>query len=239
MGSGQECDPNDASDASNFAEFIRNSSSFHASKPDNQLPVTCTECNKRSARVSCKTCNDHFCLNCFSLMHVPNKRKMHETECIQQKVCDGCDIALATRKVEFSEEIILCESCFSELLVSISESEIPRISFLRKLRCCKCRGADAFILCSYCSAAFCNNCDHVSHLRGNSSEHERVWVDEEGFFWMNNESIMHPEVNFPFLYPKKSPTTAHDWLRFLDDDSNTYWFNMRTLRVSHSNPHPE
>jgi hypothetical protein len=64
-------------------------------------------------------------------------------------------------------------------------------------------------------------------------------VDEEGLFWMKNESVMHPEVNFPFLYPKKSPTTAHDWLRFLDDDSNTYWFNMRTLRVSNSEPHSQ
>lgn len=239
MGSRNECDPHHDSDASNFVEFILNSSPYHASKPDNQLPVICTECNKRSARVSCKTCNDNFCHSCFSLMHVPNKRKMHETECLQQKVCDGCDIVLATRKIQFSEEIILCEPCFSELHGSICESEKPPISFLQKLRCCKCRDADALILCSYCCAAFCINCDHVSHLRGNSSEHERVWIDEDGLFWMKNESITHPEVNFPFLYPKKSPTAAQDWLRFVDDDSNTYWFNIRTLRVSNSKPDPE
>ena len=196
--------------------------------------IMCQECEKRSSVLKCEQCQDHFCQECFDVLHATGNRKSHLIQEVEQLVCVACDATVADCQCVQCGSFF-CSPCFVSIHSSRSDLHRHRKRTISGLVCQECEHAHAAVLCEDCMDLFCSPCYLRLHKNGQRKQHTHLTVDANGQVFRGG--LLIPPTEAQVLIERSRSTTASGpWIHYRDDTGESYWHNCHTDEESHSAP---
>ena len=159
-----------------------------------QSIIMCQECEKRSSVLKCEQCLDHFCQECFDMLHATGNRKLHFTQEVEQLVCVSCDMKVAECQC-IQCGSFFCNPCFGSIHAIRSDLHKHRRRAISGLVCQECEHAHAGIICEDCVDLFCSPCFLRLHNSGNKKNHSHLTVDANSQVFRKGLLVDQGEAN--------------------------------------------
>jgi hypothetical protein len=192
--------------------------------PDSVL--LCQECEKRSSVVKCEQCRDHFCQECFDMLHATGNRRYHLVQEMEQLVCVACDITVADCQC-IQCGSFFCSPCFTSIHGSRSDLHKHRKRHISGLVCQECEHAHAGVICEDCSDIFCSPCYLRLHKKGQKKKHSHMTVDLNGQVFRGGIIVSASDARAE-IAKARSRSGNSPWIEFTTDTGGRVWHNFAT-----------
>ena len=188
--------------------------------------IMCQECDKRSSVLKCEQCLDHFCQECFDMLHATGNRRSHLIREVEQLVCVACDCSVAECQwIQCGS--FFCNSCFISIHSARVDLHRHRKRTLSGLVCQECEHAHAAIICEDCVDLFCSPCYLRLHRYGQRKQHGHLTIDLNGQVFRAG-LLVSPNDAQALIDRSRSTTVSGPWIHYKDEDGSSYWQNCAT-----------
>lgn len=194
--------------------------------------LLCQECDKRSSVVKCEQCRDHFCQECFDMLHATGNRRYHLVQEMEQLVCVACDTAVADCQC-IQCGSFFCSPCFASIHGSRSDLHKHRRRNISGLVCQECEHAHAGVICDDCGDLFCSPCYLRLHKKGQKKKHSHMTVDLNGQVFRGGLIVAPHEASAAI--EKARSRTSH-WIQFVSDSGALFWHNFASDEETSADP---
>lgn len=196
--------------------------------------IMCQECEKRSSVIKCEQCMDHFCQECFDVLHATGNRKTHLIQEVEQLVCVACDTAVADCQC-IQCGTFFCGPCYLSIHSARPDLHKHRKRTISGLVCQECEHAHAAVLCEDCLDLYCTPCYLRIHRNGQRRQHSHLTVDPNGQVFRAGLLVSSSEAQH-LIDRARSTAVSGPWMHYSDLNNAGFWFNCVTEDVSETNP---
>ena len=196
--------------------------------------IMCQECEKRSSVLKCEQCMDHFCQECFDMLHATGNRKLHLVHEVEQLVCVACDIKVAECQC-IQCGSFFCNPCFGSIHGARPELHKHRRRVISGLVCQECEHAHAGVICEDCCDLFCSACFLKLHKTGKKESHAHLTADANGQVFRGGLLIAQSEAD-EIINRSRQTLFSNKWIPFKNDREEIFWYDFTTSTSSTETP---